>query len=95
MAFAAQNQRRKNVAPRRHRRNCNQSVKLVGEARGKVYFDKFREQISTFTTREMELPEKRRESFVAAELAVSKSYAEVKDATGWVDHTHKVLASAA
>ena len=43
----------------------------------------------------MELLEKRRESFVAAELAVSKSYAEVKDATGWVDHTHKVLANAA
>ncbi len=76
-------------------KTMNDMASLVGEARGKVYFDKFREQISTFTAREVELLDKRHKNFVAAEKAVAKSYADVKDATKWVDHTHKVLASAA
>ncbi|MCH7776469.1 MAG: CHASE3 domain-containing protein, partial [Gemmatimonadetes bacterium] len=38
----------------------NDMAELVGEARGKVYFDKFRDQIATFTAREATLLEQRR-----------------------------------
>ncbi len=38
----------------------NDMAALVGEARGKVYFDKFREQIATFAEREATLLEQRR-----------------------------------
>ncbi len=59
---------------------------LVREAKGKVYFDKFREQIKTFTGREQVLMEKRKK---AAEK--SNSIAEIKETAKMVDHTHTVL----
>jgi methyl-accepting chemotaxis protein len=44
----------------------NDMAVLVGEARGKVFFDKFRGQIGTFIGRESGLLEKRRADFQAA-----------------------------
>jgi methyl-accepting chemotaxis protein len=41
----------------------NDLAALVGEARGKVYFDKFREQIATFIGREQALMDKRQAEF--------------------------------
>ncbi len=73
----------------------NDMAQLVGEARGKVFFDKFRGQIGTFIEREATLLKQRREEFEAAEKAVNKNFELVGKTVGWVDHTHEVLASAA
>ena len=73
----------------------NDMAALVGEARGKVYFDKFREQIATFISREETLMVERRSNFQTAQGAVVEDFAVVQDTTGWVEHTHEVLAAAA
>ncbi len=73
----------------------NDMAALVGEARGKVFFDKFREQIATFTSRETTLLEQRRKDFQAAQTEVGKDFELVQKTMGWVDHTHEVLAAAA
>ena len=62
---------------------------LVGEARGKVYFDKFRGQIKTFIDREQALLEKRK---VAADE--SNDIDELRETAKWVDHTHVVIQQA-
>ncbi len=72
----------------------NDMARLVGEARGKVYFDKFRGQIKTFSDRESTLLRKRRAEFKAAEKAVSENFGLVQKTVGWVNHTHEVIASA-
>jgi len=73
----------------------NDMAKLVGEARGKVFFDKFRGQIATFIQRETTLLEKRREEFKQSEQLVTNSFKTLEQTTVWVDHTHNVLESAA
>ena len=73
----------------------NDMAALVGEARGKVYFDRFRGQIATFIGREASLLTERRGEFQSAQGAVSDNFGLVQDTTGWVDHTHEVLAAAA
>ncbi len=73
----------------------NDMAALVGEARGKVFFDKFREQIATFTSRETTLLEQRRKDFQAAQTEVGEDFELVQKTMGWVDHTHEVLAAAA
>ena len=73
----------------------NDMAALVGEARGKVFFDKFRGQIGTFIGREAVLLEKRRADFQAADERVTKNFDMVEKTSGWVNHTHEVLASAA
>ena len=72
----------------------NDMAALVGEARGKVYFDAFRAQIQTFTDRESSLLEERRADFQVAQSQVQESFGTVQDTTVWVDHTFEVLASA-
>ncbi len=59
---------------------------LVREAKGKVYFDKFREQIKTFSGREEVLMNQRKK---AAEN--SNNVTELKETARMVDHTHNVL----
>ncbi len=71
----------------------NDMAALVGEARGKVFFDKFREQIATFIGHETELMTKRQEEFDASEKAVEKNFELDKEANEWVNHAHEVLAS--
>jgi len=73
----------------------NDMAKLVGEARGKKFFDKFREQISTFIGREAALLKNRRTEFQKAQVNVGKNFKLVNDTAGWVNHTHEVLAQAA
>jgi methyl-accepting chemotaxis protein len=75
-------------------KTMNDMAALVGEARGKAFFDKFRDQIETFAGRERILLEERSESFLAAEQAVEDDFLLLNDTFGWVNHTHKVLASA-
>ena len=67
---------------------------LVGEARGKQYFDKFRGQISTFVDREASLLGKRRKDGKEAAASVAESIKTIGETTNWVSHTHEVIASA-
>ena len=72
----------------------NDMARLVGEARGKVYFDKVRKQIKTFSERETKLLKQRRAEFKAAQGNVKTDFDTVRKTVAWVDHTHKVLAAA-
>ncbi len=72
----------------------NDMARLVGEKRGKVYFDKIRSQLKTFSDREKVLLEKRQAEFDEAQKSVSTDFDTVQKTIGWVDHTHKVLAKA-
>ena len=66
----------------------------VGQAKGKVFFDKFREQIALFMSREQKLMDERK---AAAETATAENLALnqlIEDTTGWVAHTVKVIATA-
>ena len=80
----------------------NDMAALVGEARGKVYFDKFRGQIKTFIEREQSLLDKRHADFVSTfetvrRTAKSGSTVDVKqleimaENEKWVAHTYKVI----
>jgi len=73
----------------------NDMAKLVGEARGKKFFDKFREQIGTFIERETVLLKKRHAEFEEAQEDGAKNFKVVSNTVGWVNHTHEVLAKAA
>jgi len=72
----------------------NDVADLVGEAKGKEYFDKFRDQIAMFAQRESDLLNGRRKEGDAAAEEVQKSLKIMEETTGWVDHTHIVIAEA-
>ena len=67
---------------------------IVKEARGKVYFDKFREQITLFDSRERKLLVERSKEFHTAETQVNKDLQLISKTAEWVNHTNKVLTSA-
>ena len=62
---------------------------LVGEAKGKTYFDKFRGQIALFIEREQKLMNKRK-----ANIKNAKSRDQLLGTMKWVDHTHTVIRAA-
>ncbi len=62
---------------------------LVSEAKGKTYFDKFRDQIKTFVEREQVLMTGRKK---AAER--STNIEELRQTAAWVEHTNAVIAQA-
>ena len=72
----------------------NDLAKLVGQAKGKKYFDKFRSQIETFAGREEALLTKRRDDFERILASGTSSAAQTQEALKWVDHTYRVLAKA-
>lgn len=72
----------------------NDMAALVGEAKGKAYFDKFRGQIATFIGREQKLLDKRESDFAKLVKAASVKSATAKQTIGWVTHTYKVIAHA-
>nr|CRH04483.1 putative Methyl-accepting chemotaxis protein [Candidatus Magnetococcus massalia] len=72
----------------------NDMAKLVGEARGKVFFDKFRGQVGTFIERETALLKKRRAEFDKAQADVQAGFDQLTQTEKWVEHTNKVLAQA-
>lgn len=72
----------------------NDLAKLVGEAKGKTYFDRFRGQIKTFAEREEALLTKRRNEFERLLASGDSSAAKSREALKWVNHTYKVLAKA-
>ncbi|MCP4573002.1 MAG: chemotaxis protein [bacterium] len=70
-------------------KNMDDMADLVGEAKGKVYFDEFRQQIKTFRVREEKLLKER--------VVASRSATDIKqlrDAVDWIDHTHVVIRQA-
>lgn len=67
---------------------------LIAEARGKQYFDKFREQIALFKQREQTLLTQRSETFNRNLASGNASQSVIADNLKWVNHTHKVLAEA-
>ncbi|MBF0368883.1 MAG: CHASE3 domain-containing protein [Magnetococcales bacterium] len=85
-------------------KTMNDMAALVGEARGKVYFDKFRGQIKTFIDREASLLGQRRNDFETAFEQLKKMASEgqtdlsllevMRKNEGWVAHTNKVIAQA-
>jgi CHASE3 domain sensor protein len=69
----------------------NDMAKLVGEAKGKVYFDKFRQQIATFEGRERALMKQRQQAAKDATKVAADSLKTVDQTGGWVTHTYKVI----
>lgn len=72
----------------------NDLAKLVGEARGKKFFDKFRDQIATFGGREKDLLQKRRAEFRRALSGGSVNGPQTREALKWVEHTYQVIGKA-
>ena len=75
-------------------KTMNDMAGLVGEARGKVYFDKFRGQITTFIEREAKLMAQRQETAKTATAENETNNKLITDTTQWVEHTHEVIATA-
>ena len=72
----------------------NDMAKLVSEARGKVFFDKFRGQIATFVDREVSLLDTRRQDFQNAQTSLAEKIELLKSTSAWVDHTNRVIGAA-
>ncbi|MCP4688130.1 MAG: chemotaxis protein [Desulfobacterales bacterium] len=73
-------------------KTMNHMADLVKEAKGKVYFDKFRGQIGVFIDREKKLMTERREK--TATTNNENNAMLTSDAARWVEHTHGVIAAA-
>jgi methyl-accepting chemotaxis protein len=69
-------------------------VKLVGQAKGKVYFDKFRGQIATFIEREASLMVARVKAGKTAATELGTAITTIAQTTKSVEHTHEVIAAA-
>jgi len=72
----------------------NDLAKLVGEAKGKTFFDRFRGQIGTFAEREEILLKQRQDEFERLLASGASDPANTREALKWVNHTYKVLAKA-
>lgn len=72
-----------------HANTMNDMADLIKQAKGKQYFDKFRDQLATFIQRERVLMESR-------QLAASQTQNifELRELTERVEHTYKVIAIA-
>ncbi len=67
----------------------NDMAKLIQQAKGKTYFDAFREQISAFIAREEVLLRERK-----ARAQASTDVNELRQLNRWVEHTYEVIATA-
>ncbi len=72
----------------------NDMAELVGQAKGKAFFDKFRGQIATFIEREQVLLVKREQDFAELLIAPTVDSSIAKDTLKWVTHTYRVIAQA-
>ncbi|MGB1027010.1 MAG: CHASE3 domain-containing protein, partial [Rhodospirillaceae bacterium] len=75
-------------------KTMNDMADLVGEARGKVYFDSFRSQVATFIEREQVLLTERKERFDLLLNAPAVTSASARDVVDWVIHTYRVIGMA-
>ncbi len=67
---------------------------LVGQAKGKEYFDRFRNQIATFIGHEEELIAKRQHATEEATAIAAENRKLISETTAWVEHTNRVIATA-
>ncbi|MCJ8322612.1 MAG: CHASE3 domain-containing protein [Rhizobiales bacterium] len=72
-------------------KTMNDMAALIREAHGKVYFDKFRDQIGIFTGREEKLLEQRTAEFKQAQTEVLTGVNLLEQTEAWVDHTQNVI----
>lgn len=69
----------------------NDMAKLIGEERGKKYFDKFRHQINLFIQNEVELIRERKNKLDEAKSSAAGHLYNIKKTRFWVDHTYNVI----
>ena len=67
-------------------KSMNDMANIIKEARGKQYFDKFREQLATFISREESLLNQRQQ-----EAASSTDIKQLKQLSLWVEHTYQAI----
>jgi methyl-accepting chemotaxis protein len=82
----------KNIELRRkigHAKTMNDMAHIIGEAKGKKYFDKFRGQINTFISRESELMKQRQK-----QAKGTNNLKDLRQLNSWVTHTYEVIATA-
>lgn len=72
----------------------NDIVKIVGEAKGKTYFDKFHSQIDLFINREEKLMKTRQAGAESIFHETRNNIKDLQSAFKMVDHTHKVIQEA-
>ena len=72
-------------------KTMNDMASLVGEARGKKYFDTFRSQIETFISREQTLMDERKKKASALVLNSPENIEKFSQLNAWVEHTYKVI----
>lgn len=77
-----------------HGQTMNDLAKLVGEAKGKTYFDSFRREIDEFTQTEYALLEARNRTAAAAAKEADRSLGVISESMDWVKHTYAVIADA-
>ncbi len=70
-------------------KSMNDIANIVKEAKGKQYFDKFRQQLATFISREEALLIQRQKK-----ATTSTDIIELKQLNLWVEHTYQVIAKA-
>jgi methyl-accepting chemotaxis protein len=66
-------------------------TEMVGAAKGKEFFDKFRALIATFISREAALLDSRIEVSSTSRSKLDKNLAGLTDSINWVSHTYKVI----
>ncbi|MBI9089656.1 MAG: methyl-accepting chemotaxis protein [Desulfobacterium sp.] len=77
-----------------HARTMDDLADIVGQARGKKYFDAFRGQIATFIDREKKLMHGRQQAMAESAATGSGDIAGLIEDAKWVDHTHLVIEEA-
>jgi len=75
-------------------KTMNDMADLVGEAKGKLYFDKFRGQVAEFISREAKLMKERQATADEAMKKNNEFAQKITDTNNWVAHTKKVIATA-
>ena len=75
-------------------KSMNDMADVIKQAKGKKYFDKFREQIATFIGREEKLMVQRREKLKKAETDTAANRELIAQTTKWVEHTNNVIQAA-
>lgn len=70
-------------------KTMNDMSAVIKQAKGKQYFDKFREQMALFISREKALMTTRQD-----QAKTSTNITQLKQLSQWVEHTHEVIGSA-
>ncbi len=73
----------------------NDMARLVGEAKGKVFFEKFRTQISEFIAVERKRLEERKVEFSSAKDAVQEQFKVVQETASALEYTQNILTAVA